>query len=431
MRKADPGKPEETKKGTYVEWKAGAVMKIGGGYGFRVTLTYADETKKTVQRSGYKTVREANAARDVAVGELYAGTYVIKKGVRVGAFLKTWLEGVKRRGNYNTYNTYRTSVEKHIIPKIGKRPLSSVDAHLLRALYEGSPSYQVARMVRTVLKTALNDAVSQNLLAENPASNVPLPKNGTWKKREEAGEKTLSGEQLLSLILAAKDGPIYMQILFNTMLGLRRSEINALKYGDVNYAQRTLEIKRQLGRMADEGSGRVSCKREIPPKSACAYRTIPLPDAVFEAILKQRAVYEENREKKPGFYDGGYICCSEKGIPRSKSFHWSHYRALLKNLGLPNVTWHHLRTSYCTLLLKNDFSPKAVSKLMGHSKEILTVDVYGDKKALAGERIPALDTYIRDLMKTDEEEERDAPEEIAEKLNAYIRTLTEKTRTRE
>lgn len=44
------------------------------------------------------------------------------------------------------------------------------------------------------------------------------------------------------------------------------------------------------------------------------------------------------------------------------------------------------------------FSAKAVSKLMGHSKEIITVDVYGDNKGLLVDGVPEMDEFIRKLM---------------------------------
>ncbi len=67
--------------------------------------------------------------------------------------------------------------------------------------------------------------------------------------------------------------------------------------------------------------------------------------------------------------------------PRSKDFHWKYFKQLLQENGLPDIRWHDLRATYC-YLLKNDFNPKAVSKLMGHAKEIITIDVYGDKQEI-------------------------------------------------
>ena len=48
----------------------------------------------------------------------------------------------------------------------------------------------------------------------------------------------------------------------------------------------------------------------------------------------------------------------------------------------------------CTILLKNDFNPKAVSKLMGHAKEIITIDVYGDKQEIIEDCLEVLEPFI-------------------------------------
>lgn len=70
----------------------------------------------------------------------------------------------------------------------------------------------------------------------------------------------------------------------------------------------------------------------------------------------------------------------------------------MKNAGLPDIRWHDLRSTYCTLLLKSDFNPKAVSKLMGYAKELITVDVYGDNQNIIPEKIPELLSYMKDVM---------------------------------
>lgn len=82
----------------------------------------------------------------------------------------------------------------------------------------------------------------------------------------------------------------------------------------------------------------------------------------------------------------------------SKDFHWKHYKNLLQSVGLPDIRWHDLRSTYRTLLLKSDFNPKAILKLMGHAKELVTVDVYGDNSNIIPEEIPELLAYMKDVM---------------------------------
>ena len=71
---------------------------------------------------------------------------------------------------------------------------------------------------------------------------------------------------------------------------------------------------------------------------------------------------------------------------------------------MPDIRWHDLRATYCTILLKNDFNPKAVSKLMGHAKEIITIDVYGDKQEIIEDCLEALQPFIDEVLPEEDEE---------------------------
>lgn len=107
-------------------------------------------------------------------------------------------------------------------------------------------------------------------------------------------------------------------------------------------------------------------------KSESSYRVLPILDYVFEAILEERKLYEKHRNRrKREFQNLDYICCSSYGRLWSKSFHWKHYKKQLSDNSLSDIRWHDLRSTFCTLLLKNDFNSKAVSKLMEHAKKIL------------------------------------------------------------
>lgn len=71
---------------------------------------------------------------------------------------------------------------------------------------------------------------------------------------------------------------------------------------------------------------------------------------------------------------------------------------------LPDIRWHDLRATYCTILLKNDFNPKAVSKMMGHAKEIITIDVYGDNQEIIEDCLEVLEPFIDEVMPEEKEE---------------------------
>lgn len=172
-------------------------------------------------------------------------------------------------------------------------------------------------------------------------------------------------------------------VWFAVLMGLRRGEINGLKYSDIDFINRTLTIKRQLGRVSNTKRSDVEAKtftkQESPTKTGSSERILNIPDYAFDEILKALAKYEENRSRRSTeFQELDYICCSSYGRSRSMNYHFEHYKTLLKRCSLPDIRWHDLRSIFCTLFLKNDYSPKAVSRMMGHAKEIITLDVYAD-----------------------------------------------------
>ena len=93
------------------------------------------------------------------------------------------------------------------------------------------------------------------------------------------------------------------------------------------------------------------------------------------------------------------------GIPEAKTSTIDTLKKILEENNLPNIRWHDLRSSYCTLLLKMNFSPKAVSNLMGHAKELITIDVYGDNAQLISDNTEALDKFINEIFSEESKEQ--------------------------
>lgn len=93
-------------------------------------------------------------------------------------------------------------------------------------------------------------------------------------------QKTLTMEQIMILLEKSKESPIHMQVLFNVLMGLRRSEINGVKYSDVDYINHTLKVERQLGRVhnaaREDFAPKTLTKQEVGLKTKSSYRIIPI-----------------------------------------------------------------------------------------------------------------------------------------------------------
>ena len=123
----------------------------------------------------------------------------------------------------------------------------------IQKLYNEKTEYSisVARLVKTVMNISMRYAVEKKIIAESPAAGVNLPKKVDKKPyhtRNIDTQKTLNMEQIFILLEASRSSPIHMQVLFNVLMGLRRREINEVKYTDIDYINRTLRVQRQLGK---------------------------------------------------------------------------------------------------------------------------------------------------------------------------------------
>ena len=382
----------------YVEFKIGEVIRLKNRYGYRITLIYPDGSEKVQQKGGFVKEKDAKKARDLTVAELYGGTFIVDESLKVKEFLSEWHESVVKKKKATTYSSYHYQLKNHIYPALGNLKLSDLNkGHLIKFYADVSKkSYSSAKNCRVILLTALRYAVGKKLISENPAEDLYVPKSEKDKQMEKQKEyrtinidsqATLTVEQLKLLIDKAKETKVYMYILFAGLMGLRKSEILGLKYSDVDFTIQTLYVQRQLGKdlskPQDELPKKTLTKQEVSLKTRSSKRVLDIPDVVFNAILEQRRIYEKNRRRRPGqFQDEGYICCSSYGRPQSASYCYKGYKKLLSDNGLPNIRFHDLRHTYATILTNEEIDVKAISNSLGHSKTIITVDIYTDKKQM-------------------------------------------------
>lgn len=401
----------------YIDYKVYEVTPIKNKYGFRVKLIFDDSTELVQQKSGYTSKREAKNERDKIIGELYSGTYIVQTKLTVRDFYIFWLENeMKIRITDDSYKAYKNIIYHHIIPKIGNITMVNLNKGHIQKLYEeeSKKSHSSLRLTKAVIDSGMKYALRKGIITHNPAVGVKIPKGivaKDYKTLHIDEQKTLTIEQLQILIQASMGTSIYLPILFSAVMGLRRGEVNGVKYSDVDFINRKLKLQRQLGIVAnskkEDYDVKTYTKQEIPLKTHSSYRELDIPDIVFEAILEERKKYEKNKrrrinDKTNPFQDLDYICCSSYGRPRSRTYCFPHFKKILKENNLPDIRWHDLRATYATILLKNDFSVKAISKRMGHSKQIITVDVYGDKKEIIKDCTEELMPFIEDILPTEE-----------------------------
>ena len=316
-----------------------------------------------------KTRKEVQEQLKTALHEQQQSTLLNVPRQTVEQFLRYWLEDVHKPSiRVRTYVRYEGMLRLHFIPVLGHLQLLKLSPQHIQALYaqklkEGL-STNTVNVLHAILHKAFDHAVRLNLLPRNLCDVVSPPRT------EEHEIQSLSLEQVQQLLTAAQDHHLEALFVLALMTGMRRGELLALKWQDVNFAESTLYVRRACIEVTGRGI------IETEPKTAKGRRSIHLPPLAIEALKKHRANQVEVRRKAEIWQERDLIFCTSRGTPFIATYLHGVFKALLKKANLPDMRFHDLRHSAATLLLGMGTHPKVVQELLGHSQISMTMDIY-------------------------------------------------------
>jgi integrase len=156
----------------------------------------------------------------------------------------------------------------------------------------------------------------------------------------------------------------YAGIMLCLYAGLRIGEVCGLQYGDIDFVNGTLEVKRTIQRTANiDGKAKTKIVF-LSPKSASSKRTIPLPEFLIQLLVENR------QTSKCDFV------LSSKGKPIEPRTLQYHFKRLCTTAGVKKVNFHTTRHSFAVRALESGFDVKSLSEIMGHSSAALTLKLY-------------------------------------------------------
>ncbi len=344
----------------------GITRRKDGRYMARYTVQTPDGPKrKVIYGRKYKEVeRKLNEARgDAARGIIYDA-----ENISVGEYLTKWLsDSVRDTVRTRTYERYESIVRVHLGPSIGRVKLKALTPGHVRGLYRekldsGLASRSVLHIHRT-LSRALKQATDDGLIPRNAAAPVKPPR----PRREEM--RPLNREQVRSLFEAASGDRLEVLYIVAVTAGLRRGELQGLKWEDLDLNAGTLQVRRTL---SEPKGGYVF----EAPKSGKG-RNIRLTQRAVAALREHRKRQLEERMQHAGLWqDHGLVFTSGIGTPLLGGNLNRAFKATLQRAGLPEIRFHDLRHTCATLLLRQGVNPKFVQELLGHADISLTLNVY-------------------------------------------------------
>jgi integrase len=346
----------------------GITKRKDGRYVGRYTIHTPDGPKrKMIYGRRYKEVEKALAE---ARGAAPPGLTHDAGSITVGEYLKHWLsDRVRDTVRQRTYERYESIVRVHLIPSIGRVTLKALTPIHVRGLYREKldaaklAPRSVLHIHRTLSK-ALKQATDDGLIPRNAAAPVKPPR----PRREEI--RPLNREQVRAFFEAASEDRLEALYVVAVTAGLRRGELQGLKWEDVDLEARVLQVRRTLS----EPSGGYIFEA---PKSGKG-RQIRLTQKATTALTRHRKRQLEERMKRGDLWeDHELVFPSTVGTPISGGNLNRAFKAMLKRAGLPKSTrFHDLRHTCATLLLRQGVNPKFVQELLGHADISLTLNIY-------------------------------------------------------
>ncbi len=315
-----------------------------------------------------KTRKEVQEQLKKAVHEQQQGSLITSPQQTIEQFLKQWLESLGSSVRIRTYEKYEQMVRLHLIPAIGHIKLQKLTAQQVQGLYvrlEKKLSPTSVNTLHAMLHKALEDAVKWGLLARNVCDAVTAPRRAHYEI------KPLSMEQAKMLLDAAKVDSLEALWVLALTTGMRRGELLALKWQDINFGQGMLQVRRIFTR----APGRKFIESE--PKTEKSRRNIMLASIIVET-LKRHRVRQLQAKLQAGsvWQEQDLVFCTSFGTPLNPNWVLDRFKKLLKRAGLPDMRLHDLRHSIATILLSMGVHPKVVQELLGHNRIQETVDTY-------------------------------------------------------
>lgn len=397
-RRRSPG------EGSVFEYRTAAGV---ARYGIKFDARSADGRRHQVMRR-----RDANGRpwldRDAALAALRDAVVKVGKGDWVepskqptGEYLETWLDGLRLAPS--TVASYRKNIRLHVVPDIGAVPLASLTSQRLAALYrqletsgrvdhrEGEGlSARTVRYIATILHAALGEAVEDGRLPRNPA-DMRRAKPPSAKDAESPEMHPWTDGQLAAFLAWSANGSqLHAAWHVLAMTGLRRGELLALRWRDIDLDAGTASIRRSAGVVRVKGQG--ATVREGPTKTGKP-RVIDLDEGTVALLRCWRR--ERGSMALQLARDNAIVFGDHEGRHRhperfSRLFAETLTRCR-RDLGgdaVPAIRLHDLRHTHATLLLRGGENVKVVSSRLGHANATVTLRVYahclpGDQKSAA------------------------------------------------
>lgn len=363
----------------------GSVRKKGATWSFRIDLGKIDGRRKQIERSGYKTEKEANAALSEVINDYNkTGAFTENKKVTFQEVYNEFIESeAPNTRRFATIVRYKSLYNNHF-EDFAPRYLFQISEKNIQDFINSKCETHSDEYVRSLYNFCLvlfNYAVTKKYLKISPMINVHPPQS----YRAYGDIKTYTKEELTKMEARFKSTNLFTAFILGINLGVRVGECFALRFSDIDWDKETISVDKQLQFQDKIWS-------LVYPKTANAMRTVKLNKSLVEYLKNLQTQYEDDKKQ----YDIGYKVNtvmerrgkSSKLIviddfinvkPNGQMLTADSQKVLSRickdELGI-DFKFHNLRHTHSTMLAEKGVNPKYVQERLGHGKLEITLRYY-------------------------------------------------------
>jgi integrase len=330
------------------------------------------------------TKREAQRECARLISELDNGTHVEPSRMTVAAFLdrfeRDWVAVHVSAHSAGRYHGALGHVRRHL----GEHQLQKVRptdiAGLYAALSRAGLAARTIRLVHCILHRALGQAKAWGVIRDN-AADVARPPRAPDRETP-----MLQPDQARELLERLRGHPLYPLASLALATGMRRNEMLALRWQDVDLDAGRLTIEQSLEQTAAHGI------RIKAPKTRRGRRTISLPASTVAELRDHWRAQQEQRlalgiGRSPA---DSPVLATFDGRPQSPNAVTKAWPVAMAAIGMGGVTLHSLRHTHASMLIAAGMDILTISRRLGHSSPTITLGVYGHLVSGTDDRAAAI-----------------------------------------
>lgn len=311
--------------------------------------------------------KEARKVMHRLINDMEQNKIVKKNHKTVEEWMEEWINLYLPNVEETTRVGYKTKLRCYIKPALGDILIYSLRAdHVQKMVNDMQARGLSPKNIRDTfnnINAAMKKAVVLRYIPFNPCEGVVLPKLKKYRA------KVYDNQMIHTLLDTASGTDMYLPVLLGVTVGLRRGEMLALRWDDIDFKTNTIKVRSNMV----NGENGIIIKA---PKSEAGIRDIKVGDEVMAELKKARLKYMDDALTSPIFQNLNFVIRQEDGSPLhpdSMTRKWSRF---LKDNNLPHIRLHDLRHSNATALIQAGVNPRVVQQRLGHSDVNITLNTY-------------------------------------------------------